>query len=161
MYNSRGVEFNTRRILHPAIFNHLIRPTQLIPAPLTMPTGNYLAKMLKEDLEEAGIEYQDDSGRFVDFHALRHTAGSLLAASGVHPKVAQSIMRHSDINLTMSRYSHVFSGQESEAVAKLPDFSMVGQQQAKATGTDGETVHTAKNTYSKTYSKSNRSRVFS
>ena len=121
-------------------------------AAFTMPTGNYLAKMLKEDLEEAGIEYQDDSGRFVDFHALRHTAGSLLAASGVHPKVAQSIMRHSDINLTMSRYSHVFSGQESEAVAKLPDFSMVGQQQAKATGTDRETVCTVKNTYSKTYS---------
>ena len=53
---------------------------------------------------------------------------------------------------TMSRYSHVFSGQESEAVAKLPDFSMVGQQQAKATGTDGETVQTAKNTYRKTHS---------
>jgi len=121
-------------------------------AAFTMPTGNYLAKILKEDLGEAGIEYQDNSGRFVDFHALRHTAGSLLAASGVHPKVAQSIMRHSDINLTMSRYSHVFSGQESEAVAKLPDFSMVGQQQAKATGTDGETVHATKNTYRKTYS---------
>lgn len=118
----------------------------------TMPTANYLAKMLKDDLDGAGIEYKDDSGRFVDFHALRHTAGSLLAASGIHPKVAQSLMRHSDINLTMSRYSHVFSGQESEAVAKLPDFSMAGQVQATATGTDGKTVTVAENTYSKTYS---------
>ena len=54
---------------------------------------------------------------------MRHTAGSLLAASGVHPKVAQSLMRHSDINLTMSRYSHVLVGQEKDAVASLPDLS--------------------------------------
>ena len=39
--------------------------------------------------------------------SLRHTAGTLLAASGVHPKVAQSVRRRSGINLTMSRYSHV------------------------------------------------------
>ena len=62
-----------------------------------------------------------------------------MAASGVHPKLAQSIMRHSDINLTMSRYSHVLRGQESEAIAGLPDFSLPSKksQRAKATGTDG------------------------
>ena len=81
------------------------------------------AVMLKEDLEAAGIPYVDDQDRYADFHALRHTTGSWLAASGVHPKVAQVIMRHSDINLTMSRYTHIFRGQESEAVAKLPDLS--------------------------------------
>jgi hypothetical protein len=32
-------------------------------------------------------------------------------------------MRHSDINLTMSRYTHVLRGQLSEAVAGLPDFN--------------------------------------
>jgi len=48
---------------------------------------------------------------------------SLLAASGVHPKIAQSIMRHSDINLTMSRYTHIFRGQESQAVESLSNFS--------------------------------------
>jgi integrase len=129
-------------------------------AAFTMPTGNYLAKMLKEDLEGAGIAYKDEAGRFVDFHALRHTAGSLLAASGIHPKVAQSIMRHSDINLTMSRYSHVFSGQESEAVAKLPEFRMVGEQRVKATGTDGKAVNAIENTYRKTYSYLTESAYF-
>jgi hypothetical protein len=78
------------------------------------------------------------AGRYADFHSLRHTTGSLLAASGVHPKVAQSIMRHSDINLTMSRYSHILRGQESEVIAGLPDLSLPSRQsqQAKATGTD-------------------------
>lgn len=69
---------------------------------------------------------------------LRHTTGSLLAA-GVHPKVIQSIMRHSDINLTMSRYTHILRGQESEAVAKLPDLELPsGERGNTAKGaTDG------------------------
>ncbi|MFC1635847.1 tyrosine-type recombinase/integrase [Planctomycetota bacterium] len=93
------------------------------------------ANMLKADLADAGIPYVDDSERYADFHCLRHTTGSLLAASGVHPKVAQSIMRHSDINLTMSRYTHILRGQESEAVAELPDLSLSDKQSQKATGT--------------------------
>jgi len=103
-----------------------------------MPSKDRLAKVLKADLADAGIPYVDDSGRYADFHSLRHTTGSLLAASGVHPKVAQSIMRHSDINLTLGRYSHVFKGQESDAVAGLPDLSQpsIEKQRAAKTGTD-------------------------
>ncbi len=101
-----------------------------------MPGENRLVTMLRKDLDAAEITYKDTDGRFVDFHALRHTAGSLLAASGAHPKVAQSIMRHSDINLTMSRYSHVLSGQESAAVENLPSFSLEAEEM-RATGTDG------------------------
>jgi len=98
-----------------------------------------LVDMLRKDLAAAGIPYQDESGRYTDFHSLRHTCGSLLAAAGVHPKVAQTIMRHSDINLTMSRYTHVFKGQESAAVASLPSLSVKGHESntAAATGTDG------------------------
>ena len=96
------------------------------------------AEMLRSDLADAGIPYQDDTGRYFDFHALRHEAGTLLAATGVHPKVAQSLMRHSDINLTMSRYTHTLRGQESKAVAALPDLSLPSKkkQQMAATGTD-------------------------
>lgn len=98
------------------------------------------ADMMKEDLAAAKIPYVDDAGLFADFHALRHVTGSLLAKAGIHPKVSQSLMRHSDINLTMSRYTHIFRGQESEAVEKLPDLSLPSQQkqQALATGTDGK-----------------------
>ena len=49
----------------------------------------------------------DDAGRVADFHSLRHTFISNLAASGVHPKVAQQLARHSTITLTMDRYSHL------------------------------------------------------
>jgi hypothetical protein len=76
--------------------------------------------MLRADLAAAGIEYRDESGWVVDFHGLRHTTASLLAHSGVHPKVAQQIMRHSTVELTLGRYSHVYAGQKSAAVEALP-----------------------------------------
>jgi len=81
------------------------------------------ADMLRSDLAAAGIPYEI-SGQVFDFHALRHEAGTLLASAGVHPKVAQSVLRHSDINLTLSLYSHTLCGQESQAVESLPDFSV-------------------------------------
>ncbi|MHC4582625.1 MAG: tyrosine-type recombinase/integrase [Planctomycetota bacterium] len=107
------------------------------------------ANMLKADLADAGISYVDDAGLFADFHALRHTTGSLLAASGVHPKVAQSIMRHGDINLTMSLYTHTLRGQESEAVKSLPDLSIPSKESMRATGTDGKAVDTGSSAYKK------------
>jgi integrase len=79
---------------------------------------NKTANMLKADLAAAKIPYIDDAERYADFHCLRHTTGSLLAAGGVHPKIAQSIMRHGDINLTMPLYAHTLRGQESEAVKR-------------------------------------------
>jgi hypothetical protein len=98
--------------------------------------------MLKADLADAKIPYVDDAGRYADFHCLRHTTGSLLAASGVHPKVAQSIMRHGDINLTMSLYTHTLRGQESEAIKSLPDLSLPNREKLKASGTDDKVLET-------------------
>ena len=98
------------------------------------------ADMMKEYLAAAKIPYVDDAGLFADFHALRHVTGSLLVKAGIHPKVSQSLMQHSDINPTMSKYTHIFRGQESEAVEKLPDLSLPSQQnqQALATGKNGK-----------------------
>ena len=92
------------------------------------------AEMIKADEADAGIPYVDSEGRYADFHALRHTTGSWLAANNVHPKVAQSIMRHSDINLTMTRYTHVMEGQEAEAVARLPDLSLPSREHQEEGG---------------------------
>ena len=86
-----------------------------------MPRREYVAGMFKADLDAAGIAQGDGSGRRADFHALRHTFISNLASGGVHPKVAQTLARHSDINLTMSRYTHTFQGDEMAALAALPD----------------------------------------
>lgn len=112
------------------------------------------AEMLKADLADAKIPYVDDAGRYADFHAMRHTTGSFLAASGVHPKVAQSIMRHSDINLTMSLYTHTLRGQESEAVKSLPDLSLPSKENMRASGTNDKPLDTDSSAYKKFTKKS-------
>ncbi len=85
------------------------------------------AKMLKKDLAAAGIEYRSEQGQ-ADFHSLRHTFGSMLAASGVHPKTAQTLMRHKDINLTMSIYTHSYREAEVSAIDSLPDLAARTEQ---------------------------------
>ena len=101
-----------------------------------MPPMWNIIDILKADLEAAGIPYADDVGRVLDFHSFRHTCGAWLAASGAHPKVIQSIMRHSDIRLTMDTYGHRLMEQESQALAKLPDLSLPPESESlRATGT--------------------------
>jgi integrase len=78
------------------------------------------AEMLRSDLAAAGITYQDDDGRYFDFHAMRGQFISQLAAQGVHPKVAQVLARHSTITLTMDFYTHVDVLDVTGALDKLP-----------------------------------------
>ena len=61
----------------------------------------------------------NDEGESFDFHSLRHTCGAWLALAGEHPKVVQTIMRHSQITLTMDTYGHLFPGQAAEAVGQF------------------------------------------
>jgi hypothetical protein len=125
----------------------------------SMPARGHLVDMFRADLAEARarwiaevqepesrqeresssfLVYRDDAHRVADFHALRHTFISHLAAGGVHPKTAQTLARHSTITLTMDRYSHVYRGELATALGALPDLSRPGERQEKATGTDGE-----------------------
>jgi integrase len=46
----------------------------------------------------------------IRFHDLRHTAATLLLARGVHPKIVQERLGHSQISLTLDTYSHVLLG---------------------------------------------------
>ena len=101
-----------------------------------MPCLSNMAKMLRKDIKAAGIEIESQRG-LVDFHGLRHAFGTMLAASGTHPKTAQQLMRHGDINLTMNRYTHVLRGQERQAIAALPDLDLLPESmQKKKTGTN-------------------------
>jgi integrase len=66
------------------------------------------------------LAYRDASNLVADFHALRHSFITLLAKSGVTPKLAQSLARHSDINLTMQRYTHVGLHDQAAALKAVP-----------------------------------------
>ncbi len=60
---------------------------------------------------------------------------SCLARSGVHPKLAQTLARHSTINLTMDVYTHVELEEKAGAVAMLP--ALMSQAIARAGTTGG------------------------
>ena len=80
------------------------------------------AEMLRRDLKAVGIPYVDDAGLYADFHALRHSYVSLIAVGDVHPKIAQRLARHSDINMTMNRYTHTLLSDEADALNVLHCF---------------------------------------
>jgi integrase len=114
------------------------------------------ADMFRRDLEIAGIDYIDQSGRVADFHALRHTFISNLSQSGVSPKVAQSLARHSTIGLTMDTYTHVRLHDERAALEKLPDLPTIDNKQkavAMKSGTDDMPVNTDECAYKPAYKK--------
>lgn len=64
------------------------------------------AKMIRRDLAAAEIEYEDDTGRVADFHALRHSFVTAVVRAGASIKEAQTLARHQDPQLTFKVYAH-------------------------------------------------------
>jgi integrase len=79
-------------------------------------------RIFDADCQAAGIAKNDERGRVVDIHALRHTFGTHLSASGVHPRTAMAAMRHSRIDLTMNYYTDPTLLDVAGAVNALPAF---------------------------------------
>jgi len=82
--------------------------------------GSRFRESFKKDCEAAGIKTKDASERYFDFHALRHSFASWLAQAGTHPKVAQELLRHTDVRLTLKHYTHTTPQQQASALAALP-----------------------------------------
>ncbi len=72
---------------------------------------NYLLKVFKKILQEAGMPH-------MHFHDLRHSAATILLSMGVNMKVIQELLGHSDISITLGRYSHLLPSMQKDAVDK-------------------------------------------
>ncbi|HLZ56781.1 MAG TPA: tyrosine-type recombinase/integrase [Ktedonosporobacter sp.] len=57
----------------------------------------------------------------IRFHDLRHSAATLLLTMGVHPKVVQEILGHSNIAITLGTYSHVLPSLQKGEMGKWDD----------------------------------------
>src|SRR5262249_27531226 len=107
------------------------------PGTPTFPLPDREVKMLRPDLDAAGIEYQDASGLFFDFHALRCQTATLADAAGVSPRVVQKMMRHSTLELT-GRYTKPRAVDIETATSMLPSLKPEGHrpEALRKTGTD-------------------------
>lgn len=82
----------------------------------------HAAKMLREDLAAAEVPYVvdgPDGKQFADFHALRHTFCSTLAASGAGVKELQTLARHGDSRTTLNLYTHARSAELVRTINRL------------------------------------------
>ena len=76
--------------------------------------GHHILDKFKKLLKQA--ELPD-----MRFHDLRHTAATLMLKQGVHPKIAQERLGHSNIIMTLNTYSHVLPSMQEEMANKLDE----------------------------------------
>lgn len=109
--------------LAPALAAYLrtIRPADVSPGDRVYPRIPCMGRLMKY-WEQAGVPYVDELGRVADFHSFRMTFNTELQKSGVPPRIAQELLRHSDIKLTMQVYTDASQLPLESAVTKLPAY---------------------------------------
>lgn len=82
-------------------------------------TGNYISltalrRTFNGVLKQAGLPH-------MRFHDLRHSAATIMLSKGIHPKVVQEILGHSQISVTLDVYSHVLPSMQEDATKRWDD----------------------------------------
>ena len=72
-------------------------------------------------LEELTASFESEP-----IHDLRNSAATILLSMGVHPKVVQELLGHSQIGMTMDTYSHVLPTMQKDVMERLD--SVFGEQ---------------------------------
>lgn len=107
-----------------------IRPADVSPFQWVFHHEVPRVRTLQKDLSRAGIPFIDESGRRMDFHALRATFCTILATSGVSLNAAMHLMRHSDPKLTMRVYTDASQLALSNSINILPPLNSCAGQHA-------------------------------
>ena len=84
---------------------------------------NGLARRFAKLIAAAGVPT-------IRFHDLRHTSATLMLANGEHPKIVQERLGHSDVGITLNRYSHVTPDMQRGAADRLD--ALIGGVSASA-----------------------------
>ena len=79
----------------------------------TMCAKNLTARSFKPLLERVGLPHS------VRLHDLGHTCATLLLCEGVHPKLAQELLGHANISITLDTYSHVLPGMGEQTATAM------------------------------------------
>jgi integrase len=79
-------------------------------------------RMFRHILAKAGLPLE------LRIHDLRHSAATIFLSMGIHPKIVQELLGHSQISMTMDTYSHVMPSMQQEAMDKWDTLFTRGEQ---------------------------------
>jgi hypothetical protein len=116
--NRKDSRIPLTRELEAALLAH--KPDDAKPNDSVFAKGVPRARTLKQDLEQVGIPFCDEQGRYADFHSLRYSWATHLQRQGVNSRMAMELMRHSDRKLTDKIYTDVNLLPLGETVRNLP-----------------------------------------
>ena len=117
-----------------------IRPALVLPTARVFPRIPTNDERIA-DFETAEIKSPDADDRYADLHSLRVTLATDLARQGVSVQVAQRLMRHSTVDLTLRCYTRLRVDDLAGGLAALANaLKAVPDAQQKAMGTDGASV---------------------
>lgn len=119
--------------VHPQLADELRawRPANPVPADFVVSTVPNM-KCFRADLALAEVAAKDDAGRYVDFHSLRVSLSTMLAANGVNQRATQALMRHTDPRLTSGVYTDEKILPLAAALVSVPDIPTVASTAALA-----------------------------
>jgi integrase len=66
-----------------------------------------------------GVLYEESDPRRLGFDNLRHTPASFLIPIRTYPKTVQTLLRHSDVKLTLQCYTHSVSEDRMAAAGPI------------------------------------------
>src|SRR5712692_141368 len=103
--------FGTHRPSHRVVlFADYIFAGEKFGTPLNL--ANLARRVIESKIEERGVPC-------LGWHAFRRGLASNLSILGVHPRVIQAVLRHSDVRTTMQYYVQELDGQTRAALERL------------------------------------------
>jgi integrase len=105
---------------------------RLLPRAKWQETGHVFASSIGTPLEPRRFHGNFDAAVQrvglppIRVHDRRHTCTTMLLSQGVHPKVVQELLGHSQISLTLDTYSHVLPTMQEEAARMLESVLAIG-----------------------------------
>lgn len=123
---------------------HRLDTTLEIPDNPLLYVPTHPARELYKDLKAAGIPKWTPEGK-VDFHASRTAYATFAADCGATVKEAQTLLRHSNPNLTMNVYARARDNRLAHVAQKVGEHALPKREKRalcvhqRATGTDCQT----------------------
>lgn len=114
-------EFKALKSLRGSLSLDLARPNAYVFGDINgeMRTPTAVTERFRRRVRQAQTALGVHSIKTLTIKGLRHTHATLLLEIGIHPKVVQERLGHSNISTTMNIYSHVTPTMQRDAVERL------------------------------------------